>query len=120
MVKYHKISREPNVKRDVENSGDAGIQMKIKREGAFYVYIVQCTNGHYYTGYTNDLEARIKLHNSGHGAKFLRGKLPVVLVYSKEYKYYKNALNAERNLKKLTRAQKEELLRIHERNEISL
>jgi putative endonuclease len=83
-----------------------------KRSGKFYVYIVECNNGTYYTGYTNDLGARLKLHNSGHGAKYLRGKAPVKLVYSKEYKYFKNAVRAERNLKKFTRKQKEELIRL--------
>jgi putative endonuclease len=93
--------------------------MKIKRSSEYHVYIVRCNGGAYYTGYTNDLGARIKLHNKGHGAKYLRGKGPVELVYKKEYKYYKNALHAERNLKKLTRAQKEELIRIYEKNKIS-
>ena len=74
----------------------------IKRHDHYYVYIVQCINGTYYTGYTNNLENRIKEHNSGHGAKYLRGKGPVKLVYAKEYRYYKNVLRAERNLKKLT------------------
>jgi len=50
------------------------------------------------------------LHNKGKGAKYLRGKLPVQLVYAKEYRYYKNALRAERNTKKLTHKQKEELV----------
>jgi putative endonuclease len=86
------------------------------REGKFYVYIVQCLDGTYYTGYTNDLNKRLKLHNNGHGAKYLRGKLPVTLAYAKEYKYYKNALHAERNLKKLTRKEKEVLIKIYARN----
>ena len=85
----------------------------ITRNAKYLVYIVECRTGAYYTGYTDDLEERIRLHNSGHGVKFLRGKLPVGLVYAKEYRYYKNALHAERNLKKLTRAQKEELIRIY-------
>ena len=87
----------------------------MQREGKFWVYIVRCCQGTYYTGYTNDLEQRIKLHDSGQGAKYLRGKGPVVLVYAKEYRYYKNALNAERRLKKYTRSQKDELIRVHER-----
>jgi len=91
----------------------------MKRSGKFYVYIVECHNGTYYTGSTNSLENRIKLHNKGYGAKYLRGKGPVELVYAKEYRYYKNALHAERNLKKLTRAEKEELIRIYERNKVS-
>ncbi|MBI5049841.1 MAG: GIY-YIG nuclease family protein [Nitrospirae bacterium] len=81
----------------------------------FFVYIVKCANGTYYTGYTNNLENRIKLHNKGDGAKYLKGKLPVQLVYAKEYKYYKNALHAERNLKKLTRKEKEVLISNYER-----
>lgn len=88
----------------------------MKRLGKFHVYIIECRSGTYYTGSTNNIENRIKLHNSGHGAKYLRGKLPVKLVYKKEYRYYKNALHAERNLKKLTRREKEELIRIYEKN----
>lgn len=90
----------------------------MKRTGKFYVYIVECRMGTYYAGSTNNIENRIKLHNSGRGAKYLRGKLPVKLVYKREYKYYKNALHAERDLKKLTRAQKEELVRIYEKSKI--
>lgn len=88
----------------------------IKREGKFFVYIVQCRDETFYTGYTNDLNARIALHNKGDGAKYLRGKLPVKLVYAKEYHYYKNALHGERNIKKSTREQKERLVRIYETN----
>ena len=81
------------------------------RRGKYWVYIVQCKDGTYYTGYTNDLERRISQHNSGNGAKYLKSKLPVKLVYAKEYKYYKNALRGERKIKKLTRNQKERLIR---------
>jgi putative endonuclease len=91
---------------------------KIKRHGKFFVYIVQCTSGTYYTGYTNDLENRIKLHNNGRGAKYLKGKSPVRLVYAKEYKYYKNAIRAERNMNKMTRKQKEILIGIYEKSKI--
>ena len=83
----------------------------MKRKSQYFVYMVRCKNGTYYTGYTNDLRARIKRHNSGHGAKYLKGKLPVILVYAKEYRYYKSALNGERDLKKLGRAAKEKLIR---------
>ena len=92
------------------------MQKKFSREGKFYVYIVRCTNGTYYTGCTNNLENRVKLHNKGNGAKYLKGKLPVQLAYAKEYRYYKNALHAERNTKKLTHKQKEELVKIYEKN----
>ena len=53
---------------------------KFRREGEFYAYIVKCADGTYYTGYTNDLDNRIKEHNnSKRGAKYLRGRLPVRL-----------------------------------------
>ena len=87
------------------------MKAKIKRTGTHFVYIVQCSKGTYYTGYTNDLEKRIRLHNKGDGAKYLRGRGPVTLVYTKEYEDYKSALRAERDIKRLTRKQKEELVR---------
>lgn len=89
--------------------------MGIKRKDIFYVYIVKCKNGTYYIGYTNNLSNRVKLHNKGNGAKYLKGKAPVQLMYVKEYKYYRNALRAERNLKKQTRRQKERLIANYER-----
>lgn len=86
--------------------------LKIKRRTSkYYVYIVECSKGTYYTGSTKDLEKRVALHNKGRGAKYLRGKTPVKLVYMKEYKDYKNALHAERDIKKLTRKQKEALIK---------
>ena len=88
--------------------------MKIKREGKFHVYIVECSDGSYYTGYTNDLETRIKEHNgSKRGAKYLRGKLPATLVYEKEYRYYKRAVQAEIRIKQLSHKQKRELAEIY-------
>ncbi len=92
---------------------------KVKRRDVFYVYIVKCKNGTYYTGYTNNLENRIKQHNKGNGAKYLKGKLPVKLVYAKEYRYYKNALHAERKIKKLRRWQKHELIKVYEQDQKS-
>ena len=83
----------------------------MKRHGRYFVYIVECKNGTYYTGYTNNLENRVKLHNSGRGAKYLKGKLPVKLVFAKPYRYYKNALNKEKEVKKFSRREKEALVR---------
>ena len=82
----------------------------IKRKGSFFVYIVQCSRGTYYTGYTVDLDNRIKKHNDGTGAKYLRGRAPVKLVYAREYRYFKNAVKAEIEVKKLTRREKEDLI----------
>ena len=89
---------------------------KFERRGKYFVYIVECQDRTYYTGRTNDLEKRIKEHNnSKRGAKYLRGKLPVKLVWSKEYKYYKRALRAERRIKLLGHKEKWEFVRIYEK-----
>ncbi|MFH0838746.1 MAG: GIY-YIG nuclease family protein [Candidatus Omnitrophota bacterium] len=83
---------------------------KFRREGKFYVYIVRCQDNTYYTGYTPDLEKRIKLHNDGKGAKYTRDRRPVELVWSKEYKYFKKAFLEEKRIKGLTREGKERLI----------
>jgi len=75
------------------------------------VYILECADGSLYTGYTNDLEKRLAVHNSGKGAKCLRGKIPVKLVYSKKYKTKSLALKEEFRIKTLSREKKQELIR---------
>ena len=89
---------------------------KIIRRSRYWVYMVHCYDGTYYTGYTKDLENRIALHKSGRGAKYVKGKLPIKLVYTKEYRYYKCALNEERRIKQLKRQQKSELVRTYAEN----
>lgn len=76
--------------------------------------MVQDKNGTYYSGYTKDLNNRFGLHEKGNGAKYLRGRSPLKLVFYKEYKYFKNALNAEQRLKHLTRKRKQQLVHIFE------
>ncbi|MBU4478846.1 MAG: GIY-YIG nuclease family protein [Candidatus Omnitrophica bacterium] len=75
------------------------------------VYILECSDGTYYAGYTNDLGKRIKEHNAGkRGAKYTRGRGPVRVVWVKEYRELKSALRTERTIKALTRKQKELLV----------
>jgi putative endonuclease len=83
---------------------------KLKRSGRFFVYILRCRDGTFYTGYTPDLERRLTLHNSGQGAKYTRSRRPVELIWRKEYRYFKRAFLAELKIKKLTRKQKERLI----------
>jgi len=89
---------------------------RFTRARKFYVYIVQCQDGTYYTGYTPDIKRRIKLHNAGKGAKYTRDRKPVRLIWCKEYGYYKRAVSKEREIKKLTHKEKERLIRIYERS----
>jgi len=86
------------------------IRAKFIRKGKFYVYIVECLDKTFYTGYTPDIEKRVKLHNAGRGAKYTRDRRPVKLVWSKEYKYFKLAFSEEKRIKGLTRLKKEALV----------
>ncbi len=76
----------------------------------YYVYVLQCADKTLYTGYTNDLQKRIKVHNLGKGAKYTRARLPVTLVYYEEVETKSIALSREHGIKKMTRRQKEILI----------
>ena len=82
----------------------------IQRRSQFFVYILECSDGSFYTGYTNHLQKRVVLHNKGGGSKYVKTRLPAKLVFSKFYKYFKLAILEERRIKTLTRKQKEGLV----------
>lgn len=77
---------------------------------AAFVYMLRCKDGSLYTGWTNDLEHRLAMHNSGRGAKYTRGRGPLELVYSEELPDKEAALRRECAIKKLHREQKLALL----------
>lgn len=83
---------------------------KLKKHNRYHVYIIQCKDNTYYTGYTNDLDKRLKEHGGIRGAKYTRARKPVKLLWHKEYKYFKRAVLEERRIKKLRRYQKEKLV----------
>ena len=76
-----------------------------------YVYIAKCSDGTYYTGYTNDLEKRLLAHNTGKGAKYTKNRLPVEIVYFEEYEDKSEAMKREYAIKLLTREQKIKLIK---------
>ncbi len=78
-------------------------------ENYAYVYMVQCADGTFYTGYAADVEQRLRAHNSGKGAKYTRGRLPVKLVYVERAANRSEALRRESAIKKLRRREKETL-----------
>ena len=75
-----------------------------------YIYILLCSDGTLYTGWTNDLEGRIGSHNAGRGAKYTRTRLPVRLVYCEKTNGRSEALKREIEIKKLSRKEKLELI----------
>ncbi|MCI8557632.1 MAG: GIY-YIG nuclease family protein [Lachnospiraceae bacterium] len=75
-----------------------------------YTYILKCADNTLYTGYTTDLNARLKTHNQGRGAKYTRSRRPVTLVYYESFATKKEAMRREAAIKKLSRPQKERLI----------
>lgn len=73
---------------------------------AAFTYILQCADGTLYTGYTTDLTRRVAAHNSGRGAKYTRGRLPVRLVYFEQFETEREAMSREWHVKRLSRAEK--------------
>lgn len=78
-----------------------------------YTYILKCSDGTYYTGWTNDLDRRIKAHNNGTGGKYTRSRRPVELVYYEVFETKQEAMSREAAIKRLTRQQKEQMIRIN-------
>ena len=75
-----------------------------------YVYIVQCADDSYYTGYTTDPQRRLAEHNAGEGAKYTRGRTPVKPVYLAAFDSQSAAMSREYELKQLRRSEKEQLI----------
>ena len=71
-----------------------------------YTYIVRCSDGTFYTGWTNNLEKRIKDHNDGRGAKYTKPRRPVVLVYYEEFRTKEEAMRREWEIKRMSRGDK--------------
>lgn len=75
-----------------------------------YTYILECKDGTYYTGWTNNLEKRLKTHNSGLGAKYTRARRPVSLVYHEEFETKEEAMRREYAIKHMSREEKKKLI----------
>lgn len=76
----------------------------------FFVYIIECADGRFYTGYTSNLERRMKEHASGRGCGFTTGFGFSQLLYSESFSEKSTAMKREAAIKKLSRAQKEALI----------
>lgn len=72
----------------------------------WFVYIIECFDGKLYTGISNNVERRVKAHNSGNGCRFTKYRGPVKLVYTEEYSTKPEALSREAQIKKLPRKKK--------------
>lgn len=75
-----------------------------------HVYVLECADGSYYTGYTTDVERRVAEHDAGDGAKYTRGRTPVELVHVETYDSQSAAMQREHEIKQLRRGEKESLV----------
>ena len=74
------------------------------------VYMLECSDNSIYTGITNNLEERLKTHQSGNGAKYLRGRLPIKLVYKEFFVNRSEATKREIYIKKMSKKEKKKLI----------
>ncbi len=79
--------------------------------GTNYTYILECADGTYYCGWTNDIDKRLRTHNAGKGGKYTRARLPVRLVHLETFPTKEEAMAREWQIKQLRREQKEEIIR---------
>ena len=77
---------------------------------AIVVYIVECADQTLYTGWTTNIEQRLKAHNTGRGAKYTRSRTPVRLVYTEEKPDRRAAMQRELEIKRMNRARKLKLI----------
>ena len=77
---------------------------------AFYVYILRCSDGSYYTGHTDNLEARLAAHQTGAIPGYTVKRRPVSLVFSEQFHSREEAFARERQVKSWSRAKKEALI----------
>ena len=89
-------------------------QSKTNTTACNYAYLLQCVDGSYYAGWTNDLALRLKTHNAGKGGKYTRSRLPVKLAYYEAFPTKEEAMSREWHLKRLSRKEKERLIAQYE------
>ncbi|MFC7082110.1 GIY-YIG nuclease family protein [Halorussus caseinilyticus] len=75
-----------------------------------WVYIIECDDGSFYTGYTTDVERRVREHDRGEGAKYTRGRTPVELAHRERFDSKSAAMSREYEIKQMSRAEKERLV----------
>lgn len=78
-------------------------------EQEHFVYIIECTDGTLYTGYTTDVERRVEQHNNGKGAKYTRGRTPVTLRHVESFPTQSAAQKREHKIKQFSPSRKQRL-----------
>ena len=77
-----------------------------QKDAPYFVYIVQCRDGTYYTGISPNVDRRVAAHNTGRGAKYTSSRYPVRLLWTKRCEGRGDALREEMRIKRFTREEK--------------
>ena len=77
-----------------------------------YTYILRCSDGSLYTGWTNDIEKRLEQHNAGKGAKYTKGRTPETVEYCEKFETKQEAMRREWEIKQMSRKEKEALIKV--------
>ena len=86
-------------------------RFKTEPRKSCWVYVLECGDGSYYTGWTNDLAKRVRTHQAGKGGKYTRSRLPVRLIKKWRARNQGEAMGKEASFKSLSRKEKEKRLR---------
>ncbi|HLD84052.1 MAG TPA: GIY-YIG nuclease family protein [archaeon] len=78
----------------------------------YYVYVLRCGDGSFYTGIAKDLEKRLEAHRNGKGSKYVRSRLPFELIHKEEFPAKESALRREIEIKGMSRREKAEMINI--------
>ena len=103
------VAVQNNEKKKVDVCGENGAAEKDR----CYTYMVRCSDGSLYTGWTVDLEMRVVAHNSGKGAKYTKSRRPVTLAYYEVFENRQDAMRREYAIKQLPKKEKERLAAYH-------
>lgn len=77
----------------------------------YYVYILTCKGGSFYTGYTGNLNRRMRQHMNGKGARYTKMHMPRKVAYTEEFALRAQAMRRERSIKRLSHRQKQQLIK---------
>lgn len=89
---------------------EKGSRRRRTKSEPWFLYILECSDGSFYTGITNDLSRRLKMHQDGKASRFTRTRRPVELLYHEPCRNRTEALVRECAVKSLSRRKKEELI----------
>ena len=91
-----------------------GTHSRDEKRASYFVYMLLCDDGSYYTGYTTNVLSRFERHRKGRGARYTKMRLPKRIVYLQRFATRRAAMRRERQMKALSHDEKRDLARLHE------